>query len=328
MDLLRMLCALPVRSLRTFREEGGQVLILFAGGLVAFLGIVGLSIDVGQLMYTKTDLQKLADASALAGAQDLPLSTANATTAANAYSTKNGGATTAITFGIANSTITVKATRHVDYMFLRVVGLTGHDVSAAATAKAIPVVVTGYKWNAIAPFVIWGGPQAKPPPGNASCKDAFHTCVGKSYTFWSNAWRRDSGDPSSTPTQPGWTVIDPSNNFKGVVNHGAGDPALNQIGDFFTDGGNGSAVAPADGSIIVVPVVDRASGGSSSRQFHIAAWVIIRVDPGCTKGGSQPCTGTVLNPATTTPPAGYVGGGAVAPPPVLTYTTTDTRLIS
>ncbi|MEP6872631.1 MAG: Tad domain-containing protein, partial [Anaerolineaceae bacterium] len=73
------------------------MLILFAAGLVAFLGIVGLSVDVGQLLYTKTDLQKLADSSALAGAQDLPQSTANATTSADLYATNNGGATTAIT---------------------------------------------------------------------------------------------------------------------------------------------------------------------------------------------------------------------------------------
>lgn len=320
MHLLRMLCALPVRSLRTFREEGGQVLILFAGGLVAFLGVVGLSIDVGQLMYTKTDLQKLADASALAGAQDLPQSTANATTSANSYSNQNGGATTAITFGSANSTITVNATRHVDYIFLRVVGLTGRDVSAAATAKANPVVVTGYKWNAIAPFVIWGGKQQKPVAANASC-GSLHICVGASYTFWSNQWLKDSG----TPMAPDWTASN-SNNFKGVVNHGAGAPS-NQIGDFFSDGGNGSAVAPDVGSFIVIPVVNSVSGGSSSRSFHIAAWVVIRVDA-CDKGGNQPCTGTVQSPSTTTPPAGYVGGGTVAPPPDLTYTTTDTRLIS
>ncbi len=306
---------------RALQRERGQVLVLFAAGLIGFCGLVGLSVDVGQLLYTRTDLQKLADAAALAGSQELPQSTANATTSANTYTDKNGGATTNISFSSANTIITVKATRHVNYTFLRVLGLSGHDVSASAAAKATPVIITGYNWSAIAPFVIWGGAQQKPVASDKNCP--FHTCVNKSYTFWSNQWLKDSG----TPIAPGWTASN-SNNFKGDVNHGAGDPAFNQIGDFFSDGGNGNAVAPVVGDIIVVPVVDKARNGSSSRQFGIAAWVVIKVDAGCNKGGNQPCTGTVQYPATTIPPTGFMGGGSVPPPPGLTYTSTDTRLIS
>ncbi len=322
-DLMRKHMTISERWTKTLGRERGQVLVLFAAGLIGFCGLVGLSVDVGKLVYTKTDLQKLADSAALAGSQDLPQSTVNATASANSYATKNGGATTEIGFSSANTVITVKATRHVDYTFLRVLGLSGHDVSATAGAKANPVTITGYKWSAIAPFVIWGGAQSKPDPKNASCKDAYHTCVGKSYTFWSNSWLKDSG----TPTVPDWTAAN-SNNFKGDVNHGAGDPAFNQIGDFFSDGGNGSAVAPVVGSTIVVPVVNKASNGSSSRQFHIVAWVVIKVDAGCDKGGGTPCTGTVQSPPTTIPPDGYMGGGSVPPPSGLTYTANDTRLIS
>lgn len=293
---------------------------MFAFGLVAFCGLVGMSIDVGQLVYARTDVQKIADAAALAGSQDLPASTVNATNSANTYAGKNGASTTTVAFGAGNSTITVNATRYVNYTFLKVLGLNGHDVSASATAKATVVKITGYQWNAVAPFVIWGGAQQKPVNADKNCP--FHTCVGKSYTFWSNQWMHDSG----TPIAPDWTAAD-SNNFKGDVNHGAGAPS-NEIGDFFSDGGNGSAVAPADGSIIVVPVVDKAKDGSNLRQFHIAAWVVIKVDVGCVKGGNKPCTGTVLSPATTTPPPGYDGTGSVPPPGGLDYTSTTTRLIS
>ena len=131
---------------------------------------------------------------------------------------------------------------------------------------------------------------------------------------------------SGNPKAPDWTASG-SNNFKGDVNHGAGAPA-NEIGDFFSDGGNGSAVTPVVGSILVIPVVNTASNGSNSRQFHIVAWVVIKVDAGCNKGGNQPCSGTVQAPATTTPPPGYDGNGSVQPPSTLTYAGTSSSIIS
>jgi hypothetical protein len=74
-------------------------------------------------------------------------------------------------------------------------------------------------------------------------------------------------------------------------------------------------VVPAVGTKLVIPVVDKAGGNSNMRTFHIAAWVQVEVQPGCTKNG---CKGKVL-PLTTTPPTGWVGGGSIAPPPSLTY---------
>jgi Flp pilus assembly protein TadG len=53
------------------KTEQGQALVLFAAGLAGFLALVGLSIDIGQMVTAKTDAQKVADAAALAGAQDL-----------------------------------------------------------------------------------------------------------------------------------------------------------------------------------------------------------------------------------------------------------------
>jgi Flp pilus assembly protein TadG len=298
----------------------GQVLLLFAAGLVGFCGIVGLAVDVGQVVFTRTDLQKIADASALAGSQDLPNSTTNATASAGTYASDNGVASTAVTFGSGNTTITVKATRHVDYTFLKVLGLSGTDVSATATAKATQQTITGYAWANVAPFVIWGGLQKNKVDADQGCP--YHTCVGKSYTFWSNQWLKDSG----TPIGPDWSAAN-SNNFKGDVQHGNGATS-NEIGDIFSDGGNGSTVAPVVGTTIVVPLVDKASDGSSLRQFHIVAWLMIQVDPGCDKGGNKPCTGKVLSPATTTPPAGYDSSGSVQPPSTLTYTSTTQGLIS
>jgi Flp pilus assembly protein TadG len=128
------------RRLRHHRQgERGQTLILFAAGLAGFLGLVGLSIDVGQIMTTRTDLQKVADAAALAGAQDLTNATAAKGTAQE-YVQRNGGADTAAeivvskTYG-SNDTIEVKAKRRVNFTFLRAVGLGGTDVDASARVR-------------------------------------------------------------------------------------------------------------------------------------------------------------------------------------------------
>src|SRR5688500_6345548 len=104
----------------TASAEDGQVLALFAAGLVGLCGLVGLSIDVGRLAYTASDVQKIADSAALAGAQDLP-NTTSATSTANSYAAQNGSATVAIAFTNSNQTIEVKASRQVDYTFLKAI---------------------------------------------------------------------------------------------------------------------------------------------------------------------------------------------------------------
>lgn len=124
--------------LSAVRHETGQMLVLTAVGLVGFIGIVGLSIDVGQVVLTRTDLQKVADAAALAGAQDLPTAGA-AATSANTYVGLNAGNTSAViqitSTHNTNDTIEVTAKRKIGFTFLRIVGLEGADVSAKAKVR-------------------------------------------------------------------------------------------------------------------------------------------------------------------------------------------------
>jgi len=65
------------RELRKYRRDRGQALVVVAFAMVALLGFVGLGIDLGYLRYTRRQLQVLADAAALAGAQQLTACTAN-----------------------------------------------------------------------------------------------------------------------------------------------------------------------------------------------------------------------------------------------------------
>lgn len=119
--------------------ETGQSLALFAVGLIGLLGLVGISVDVGHVVLTRTSLQKTADAAAFAAAQDLP-NTGSALASGETYVTLDGmtGTTETITFGStygSNDTVTVRTERHVEYTFLKVLGLDGMDVSAKATVR-------------------------------------------------------------------------------------------------------------------------------------------------------------------------------------------------
>src|ERR1700730_710573 len=58
---------LPMRRHR----ESGQALVFVGLSLVVLIGVIGLSIDMGYLRYTKRRLQTAADSAAIAGASVL-----------------------------------------------------------------------------------------------------------------------------------------------------------------------------------------------------------------------------------------------------------------
>jgi Flp pilus assembly protein TadG len=74
---------------RLSTNSEGVVAIIVALVILAFVGITALVVDMGSLYQDRGSLQNVADAAALAGAQELPLSPSNATQEAADYVTKN-----------------------------------------------------------------------------------------------------------------------------------------------------------------------------------------------------------------------------------------------
>lgn len=70
--------------------ERGQILVLFAGGLVALLVIAALAFDVGMMLVERRDQQNAADAAALAGARYVLTDQTAATGAARDIARRNG----------------------------------------------------------------------------------------------------------------------------------------------------------------------------------------------------------------------------------------------
>jgi Flp pilus assembly protein TadG len=159
--------------------ELGQSIALMAIVLPAFLGALGLAMDVGTLYFTKYRLQTAVDSAALAGATCIAYSTsascgAGASTVATNYASGNGIGSTELTPNpVASPTtdatycttwnckVTVSATRTVPFHFARLVGVpTGTvDVTGAAIGGSINTVSQspnllpiGLQYNTIGTF--------------------------------------------------------------------------------------------------------------------------------------------------------------------------------
>jgi len=145
------------------RHQRGQVLVMVAAGMVAFLGFVALSTDVGMYLRDLRHAQNEADAAALAGAQAFmvkPPSEATAKQLAEDWAAKNGAAgdvawtgegdcgTTPsgapIPWGVSDSngdgdvdTICLAIERSTPSVFARVLGISSFAVERRAAARAV-----------------------------------------------------------------------------------------------------------------------------------------------------------------------------------------------
>jgi len=123
------------------REERGQGLVLAAFAMVVIFGFAAMAIDVGLFLQERRDLQKSADAAALAGAQELPASPGDAQQKTEEWAAKNGiDASELESIDItstyaANDTITVEVKRDVPFVFARVLGFSNDTMRADGTAR-------------------------------------------------------------------------------------------------------------------------------------------------------------------------------------------------
>ena len=110
-------------------RERGQVLVLFAGGLVALLLIAALAFDVGMMLVERRDQQNAADAAALAGARYVLVDEGDAEDAARRLARDNG-------FDDADSNEVVNV--HIPAIHGRYAGLPGFvEVEISATRPSI-----------------------------------------------------------------------------------------------------------------------------------------------------------------------------------------------
>src|SRR3954452_4453805 len=135
-------------------ETGGQTIVLVVVAMVVFIGMLGMSIDVGYAFYVSRTMQSAADAAALAGAGQLP-DTAAAVATARQYGGGAGGknappksqspfAETISTKCVQSlpgcapsNAVTVDETATVNTFFARVLGVPSYTIHAHATACGV-----------------------------------------------------------------------------------------------------------------------------------------------------------------------------------------------
>lgn len=138
-------------------HERGQILVIFALGIVAIIAMTGLVIDGGATFVQKREQQNVVDAAAMAGAYaylnsdgdaSQAVAAAQKVAADNGYAHGVGGATVGVSVvagdGEGVGTVAVSLTRPHRNYFSGVVGFTSWDVTATATAiSAIPNAAGG-----------------------------------------------------------------------------------------------------------------------------------------------------------------------------------------
>jgi hypothetical protein len=139
---------------QTVRDQSGATLALVAVSMVALLGFAALAVDVGNLLKIRTESQRTADASALAGAGHLlidPDDSVGAVNEAMAFAVKNQVAGSAVTLqagdvdvDLDSMIVTARVYNTTDRgnapgtFFAKVLGINSVDVVTYARAWAAP----------------------------------------------------------------------------------------------------------------------------------------------------------------------------------------------
>ena len=216
---------------RLLRDEDGVVAIVVALCMVVLLGFTALVLDSGYLFLERTQLQKAADAAALAGAFDIwPGNGTNNSIAANSatdaakFATLNGANPTTVVSSAAScapvgSTCWVGSTggqaatvydpgdawqvtiaRSVPLVFAPILGIPSSTVTVTAVALNSPL--SSCDAACILPYAIWGGNNPIDNPGSPFYSDdANRWCAGETPNV-----PAPCNTPSTAPTGVSYTI--------------------------------------------------------------------------------------------------------------------------
>jgi Flp pilus assembly protein TadG len=225
----------------------GQVLVIFAGALIAFMVLMAMVVDIGWYWSNGLKIQRAADAAALAGAVYLPDNfngpAPNAQTAVLAAAERNGyvpDADTTLTSVVDGNNprqIDVTISDKVGTFFLKVVGI--NTLNASRTSKAefvLPVPMgspqnyygVGTFLNLVTPQPAYVTPSsysaASPTTGLSPSANTQTNTTGPAWTAPANAYTTDGSYATSSTnnSQTAWRgfsfpSFQPGALFDGIV---------------------------------------------------------------------------------------------------------------
>lgn len=140
-------------KINPFKSEKGTAIIILALGMTVVLGFSALVVDVGVVMYEKSNISNAVDAAALAGAQELIYNKDNAINVVNQYLEANGvdPLDVEVVLSDSDTKLSVTANKEVNYYFARILGFENGNVEVNCVAKCAPI--SGV-YEGIRPFAI------------------------------------------------------------------------------------------------------------------------------------------------------------------------------
>ena len=256
------------------KQSCGQAYVISILFLAVLLALAAAVLDIGSWYRADRSLQATVDSAALAGAQALPGSTANASALAAQYATKNGGGTINTTFKsnvTANDTITVTGSRPAPGFFSKMLGINSVTVHATATARVGGL--SAAKW--VVPIVV---DEAHP---KLQCDP--NPCSGETELNYLHL--KKNGSP------------DGSGNF-GFINLTGGSGGTAELGDLIENGwdqymnlgdydavtGNmfsssniGDLLDARIGDVLLFPIYRKITGSGTGAHYEIVGWAAFRL---------------------------------------------------
>ncbi len=256
------------------KQSCGQAYVISILFLAVLLALAAAVLDIGSWYRADRSLQATVDSAALAGAQALPGSTANASALAAQYATKNGGGTISTTFKsnvTPNDTITVTGSRPAPGFFSKMLGV--DSVTVHATASARVGGLSAAKW--VVPIVV----DEKHP--KLQCNP--NPCSGETELNYLHL--KKNGSP------------DGSGNF-GFINLTGGSSGTSDLGDLIENGwdqymdlgdydavtGNmfsssnvGDLLDARIGDVLLFPIYRKISGTGSGAHYEIVGWAAFKL---------------------------------------------------
>jgi hypothetical protein len=120
---------------KLFKREKGNATLLVSLSLTALLAATGIVIDGGKLYMTKSHLQKVANAAALSGVQELLTSNDKARNVVHEVLDYHDESTNLQSLVISDSKITVTVAKDVPLSFSRLLGKENAEIKASASAQ-------------------------------------------------------------------------------------------------------------------------------------------------------------------------------------------------
>jgi hypothetical protein len=274
------------------RNQKGQATVLTLVFLTVLLGMAALVLDIGSWYRADRDTQKTADAAALAGAQALPDSTADASTLASGYASKNGGGLESVNFSSSygpNDTIKVTVKRPAPGIFTKLFGVSTVNVGSKATARTALIQSAKY----VAPIVVRNThPKLLGTVGCPCFGDPNVTTIPLGRNGAPGAFDLLNLDGSRGGTSPDILANWMLKGYDGYLD----------VGQYYSDPGAKwdsslihNALDNRIGTTLLFPVYDDLVGTGANAQYHVIGWVGFHLLSYEARGSSGSITGYFTN---------------------------------